>query len=263
MPYLQELSTPQIDEAITAACDKHVPLTVTIRDSGRWITLRSRFLRVDQGHILIEYPQVEEGQPPHEFAPADKIGITFKLKHYKHITMVTTVGPRTMKLPDGTDAHVLCVCCPLKMHRAQRRAYLRVDIPPNRVVRVSFWQGGVEAEPTGGPEDDPVWSGRVSNLSAGGFQVVADAALAETLETGDFIGVHISFGAGSDWVRADAQFRHVQVTGESCLLGFQFVGLEQTPQGRKTLTSISQTVAELRRDAERWSRVQESRAARD
>jgi c-di-GMP-binding flagellar brake protein YcgR len=154
-------------------------------------------------------------------------------------------------LDDGTSVQALDLCCPTKMQRAQRRAYLRVDIPDNRIVRVSFWHGGSGAEPDAGQPDKPIWTGRVRNLSAGGVQVAVEPAVAEQLESGDFLGVHISFGAGDGAVQADAQFRHTEIADGQALLGLQFVGLEQTQRGQQTLLSISRRVAEYRKQAER------------
>ena len=251
MPYLQELNTPQINEAIALAVDKHVPATVTIQCDGRWVTYHSRFLQVRGTHILVEYPFSDEDQAPHEFSPAEKISLTFKLKHYKHIASATIAGASPWVLEDGSSIQALDLCCPTKMQRAQRRAYLRVDIPDNRIVRVSFWHGGSVAEPSDGQGDQPIWSGRVTNLSAGGVQVAVDPDVAEQLEPGDFLGVHISFGAGDGSVQADAQFRHTELADGRALLGLQFVGLEQTQRGQQTLLAISRRVAEYRKQAER------------
>ena len=91
---------------------------------------------------------------------------------------------------------MLVICRPSRMQRLQRRAYIRAEVPPNRIVRASFWLGGRTAEPTGGSPTTPVWSGRVVNLSAGGFQLHTDAAAASDVEIGDAVGVRVVFGMG-------------------------------------------------------------------
>ena len=253
MPMLQNLTASQINQAIQAAAERTVPLSVTVRRDRTWRNLYSRLLAVRGGYLFIEHPASDDGGPPLEIAPAEKIGLSFKLKHHKHIFAVTVKGLGTLRLGEqGGEVAVLCACWPARMMRLQRRAYVRADVPPNRIVRASFWLGGRDAEPRGTSPATPVWSGRVANLSAGGFQFVpclADAT--QTLEVGDLVGVRLVFGAAQEAVYADAQLRHVDHVGEQVAMGFQFVGLGETPEGRDSLQRISEIVAEFQRIAER------------
>jgi hypothetical protein len=254
MARLQDLAIEEINEAIADAVERNVPLTVTIKDGSQWITLHSRFVENRDGRVLIEPPQVDDDVPPREFAPADRLGVSFKLKHYKHITNVTVAGVEQLPLEGGQAMPVLSVVSPSKMQRAQRRAYLRAEVPDNRVVRASFWLGGCDAEPAGGDLDNPVWAGQVRNISAGGVQVEADPEAVRMIEIGEMVGMHISFGPGQESVRVDAQFRHLEKVGQDFLLGFQFLGLEATEEGKKTLVSISNKVTEIRNDAYRMEK---------
>lgn len=248
MPLLQELDTSQIDESLVGAARKQVPLTITLRDGEAWVNLHSRALSFQGQHLLIEHPREEEDAPPREFAPGSKLGLSFKLKHYKHLSSATVKGPAQFQLDDGTSVPCLSICCPLHMQRVQRRAYLRADVPEGKIVRASFWRGSKESEPAGGGPENPVWSGSVGNLSAGGFQLVGSTSLADALEEGDTVGVRISFGAGDLTLYADAMFRHLdQCSSDQCLLGFQFMGLDQTTQGRQALKQIFYKVSEFLR----------------
>ncbi|MFW6062190.1 MAG: PilZ domain-containing protein, partial [Planctomycetota bacterium] len=166
-----------------------------------------------------------------------------------------------LTLDDGTPVSALSVICPTKMQRAQRRLYLRADVPAGRVVRAAFWLGGVEAEPRLDTPETPVWSGRVSNISAGGVQISAEAALGDLFDTGDVFGMHVSFGPGEGAVHTEAQFRHAEWNGQRVLLGFQFVGLEHTPEGRKSLQFIGRRVGQFRRETEHQQRARRSRSA--
>jgi hypothetical protein len=248
MPLLQELDTPQIDESLAGAASKQVPLTVTIRDGQTWVNLHSRALRFEGRHLLIEQPRESDVAPPREFAPGSKLGLSFKLKHYKHLSSATVKGPAQFPLEDGTSVPCLSICCPLHMQRVQRRAYLRADVPDGKIVRASFWRGSKDSEPAGGGPENPVWSGRVGNLSAGGFQLIAGPDTQEALEEGDTVGVRISFGAGDLTLYADAMFRHLDTVQDGqCLLGFQFMGLDQTCEGRQALKQIFYKVSEFLR----------------
>ncbi len=249
MATLQHLTIQQIDDVLQAAVERHIPATITVRgENGTWSNLRSRLVALQAEHIHLEMPEGPDGRP-FGLRPADKAGVSFKFKHHKHIFTGTVAGTEEGHLADGTAAVVLSVCCPTKMHRMQRRAFLRADVPPNRVVRASFWLGGRDAEPAGTGPGKPVWSGRVANISAGGFQVACEADAADVLDVGETVGVRVHFGVGEEAVYADAQFRHAQAIEGKLHLGFQFVGLAQSAEGRDALQSISVKAAQFQRES--------------
>lgn len=247
MPVLQELSSGQIDEIIQAASDKQVPAILTISARDSWANLHSRILCIDGQHLLLERPGGQDNAAPHEFVPAERIGVSFKLKHHKHVFTSVLAVQQMYELPDGTEIPALAVVLPVRMQKLQRRAFLRADVPPNRIVRGSFWLGGCNSEPSGTSEAQPVWSGRVTNISAGGFQLMVDAPVADGLEAGDTVGVRLIFGTSGEAIYADAQFRHAEINTDKAMLGFQFVGLTETPEGRVALQVLTTKVAEYDR----------------
>jgi len=249
MPTLQHLSNQQIDDVLEIANQRHVPVTVTVRGDLGWRNLRSQLLDIRDGRLFLEMPTDDAGDEAHAFSPADKAGVSFKLKHHKHIFTGTVACAGTATVGEGTRRPVLQVCSPTRMHRLQRRAFHRVDVPAHRIVRASFWYGGCEAEPSGSSPDRPIWSGRVTNLSAGGVQIECDQGVEAWLDVGETVGMHIRFGADHDVAYADAQFRHSQACGNGLLLGFQFVALGQTDQGRKALRLITTRTAQYQREA--------------
>jgi len=248
MATLQKLTNQQIDEVLHEAAGRQVPATITIHDEDGWASFRTRFLALRQRHILLEMPAPQSGGQPREFHPADKVGVNFKLKHHKHIFTGIVAGAGSLRLDDGSVRTVLHVCSPTRMQRMQRRAFNRTDVPPNRIVRAAFWLGGLENEPAGTTPDQPVWSGRVVNISAGGLQLISEQRLGEAVSPGDVVGVRISFGIGEQTVYADAQFRHTLAKNGKIHLGFQFVGLGLTPEGRDALRMIGTKANQFQRE---------------
>lgn len=246
MATLRDLTIAQIDEAIAGATDRRLPLTLTIPSGRSWQILHSRFVALREGHLLIEMPIADDGQP-HELKAADCVGVSFKFKHHKHVFSATVAGSETLRLDDGTEAQVLSLCSPTGMKRLQRRAFTRAAVPAGRIVRASFWTGGLQAEPHQSSLQNPVWSGRVINISAGGMLVSCEPAVAQVLDPGETVGMHISLGVGEEAVSCDAQFRHLEATADEALVGFRFVGLEQTPQGQKAMQQISSWTARFKR----------------
>ncbi|NBB94270.1 MAG: hypothetical protein GVY16_00835 [Planctomycetes bacterium] len=246
---MQELDIRQINEAIEAAVDKCIPLTLAI-DSDGWKNLHSRFIDADEEHILVE-PGISRDGVPQEFVPAERIALSFKLKHHKYLGSARVVGMRHWTLEDGAKLPALAICYPTHMQRVQRRAFSRVDVPDGKIVRVSFWLGGKDTEPTGSFSEFPVYSAKVTDISAGGFRAIINDADQLEIEPGDRVGVHIVFGPGEESVYADAQFRHCdEDTGPArnrLGLAFQFLGLPHTPEGRDVLKLIAQKVSEFGR----------------
>ncbi len=250
MAILHDLDAKQIHESLSEACQRGMPLNITLHDEHGWSNYHSRLVHVDDQFLFIEPPIKDHCQTHGELAPAARIGASFKLKHYKHIFIAAVAGMRTINLHSGDTAALLAICVPAQMQRLQRRAFIRAEVPANRVVRAAFWIGGQQAEPKKSCEQTPVWFGRVQNISAGGFQISCGGAAAAALDEGDIVGVRLSFGtAAGETVFADAQFRHIETTDQGPVMGFQFIGLAQSPKGRLALEVISSKVGEFQHHA--------------
>jgi c-di-GMP-binding flagellar brake protein YcgR len=251
MAKLQEMTQEQIGQVLQAAVERQVPVTVTLKRDNAWTSCHTRLLAIQDPRVLLGQLQGHDGHESPKIAPAERVGLSFKLKHYKHVFTVTAVGSERPEGAPDDSPDAISVCWPNSMHRLQRRAFIRAEVPHGRVVRASFWLGGCDQEPTQSETDHPVWSGRITNVSAGGFQVHSDSASDMwDPEVGETVGVRLAFEAGSETVYADAQFRRVDRVDGQALLGFQFVGLGQDRKGRQSLQYISAKVAEYHRQIE-------------
>jgi c-di-GMP-binding flagellar brake protein YcgR len=251
---MQELDIQQINEAVSAAVDRRIPLSLTVPSHG-WNNLHSRFLVVQEEHLLVEPPVSADGAP-YEFTPAEKVEISFKLKHHKYLAHARVAGVAPWTPEGGVEVTVLCLCYPTQMQRLQRRSFTRVSVPPGRIVRVTFWAGDRKAEPTGRNSVESVWSGQVVDLSAGGFQALLPAGTElPKFEPGSLVGVRVVFGPGEQSVYSDAMFRHSAARPDVKLaVGFQFVGLAHDSAGRETLRIIGQKMSEFSRVSGRLRR---------
>jgi len=245
---MQELDIRQIDNAVGDAVEKSIPLTVTF-ESGGWVNLRSRFLAVDGDHLVVEMPVGLVGTTP-RLAPAQKVDLSFKLKHHKYLTQVRIAGYTHRTGDNNIESEALSLCLPMHMQRIQRRSYSRVSVPIGKVIRVSVWPGGKNCEPTG-PSGASVWSGTLMDFSAGGFRIVIPADDSFSLQEGDSAGVRIAFENARESIYSDAEFRRCDTVGKNLSLGFQFVGLAHTLEGRNILRTISQKMSQIMRSAKR------------
>lgn len=250
MSYLQTLNVKQMGEALLGAAEKMVPVTFTVRQDNAWTNFYSRFLAIRGVQMCFEPPYRTDGGAPHEFVPSESVGIGFKFKHHKHMLSTIVVGLDNIALNEGEKVPVLAVECPSTMERLRRRVYVRAAVPANRIVRASFWLGGYESEPAGTSPGRPVASGKVMDISAGGLQVLSTQDAGMVLDVGDVIGLRITFGSDDEVVYADAQFRHAMQADDGIMLGFQFIGLGQSPEGKSALQIISSKVTEFQKMAQ-------------
>ena len=257
MAKLQEMNQDQITDVLQAAIERQVPVTVTLKRGDTWTSCHTRLLAVQDPHVLLAGLKVYDLEHPPQIVPAEKIGLSFKLKHYKHIFTVTAVGTESFDGGRYGPSEAISVCWPSHMHRLQRRAFIRAEIPHGRTVRASFWLGGRDHEPEHSDLQRPVWSGRLSNISAGGFQCTSPDLDVDTsgLEVGETVGLRLAFEAGSESVYADAQLRRIDRVDGQTTLGFQFIGLAQDRKGREGLQYISAKVAEFHRQIESAGRT--------
>ncbi|MBN1943991.1 MAG: PilZ domain-containing protein [Phycisphaerae bacterium] len=255
---MQDLNIRQIGESLHDAVERHIPLSLSVQTDG-WVNLHSRFLAVRDDKLLVELPILDDGVP-HEFVPAEKVALSFKLKHHKYLSSARVAGLDKWRLEDGTDISVLSLCYPMQMQRLQRRSFTRVEVPAGRIVRVSFWSGDKNSEPARPSGAGGVWAGKVVDLSAGGFQaVLSDEA---ELEEGQTVGVRLAFGPGETSVYCDAQFRHgIKQADGSWSLGFQFIGLAQTDAGRDVLRTLGRKMNEFIKFAARTKKFSAPRTA--
>lgn len=247
MAFIEEMDAAYVMESVRQAAGKRVPATVTVRVGEGWANFRSRFLSADERQFVLAQPVDALTGQVGTLGVGDKVAVSFKLRHHKHM-LSAAVGAVGVSAPaEQADPRALSVLMPPRMQRMQRRAFIRVTVPPGRIVRAAVWPGTCDAEPVEARPDRPVWCGQVTNLSAGGFQVRVARTCPDVLDAGDAVGVRIAFGVDGETVYADAGCRHALADGDDALLGFQFMALDQTPGGREALALIGTKTEEFAR----------------
>jgi len=246
MPLSQELSGSQIRQSLDEAIRRRTPVAMSCRVGQQWHNLRTRALQRTGGSLWLEFPVMEPADTV-DLVAGLEVGLSFKLKHHKHIFNVPVEAAGELEPRVGQKVQALRVTMPARMQRVQRRAYLRAEVPRNRSVLATFWQGEPGADHPAESDTPPTWEGWVTNISAGGFQVRLSHGAPE-LDLGEVVSVRIDLGQEYEPVTAMAQFRQHHMDDRAVRYhGFQFVGLNETPQGRKMLRRIGKTVCEFQR----------------
>lgn len=135
-------------------------------------------------------------------------------------------------------------CWPDQIQQLQRRAYERATPPKDMVIAVRFWR---EVGPIGVPaEARTVRYGQLEDLSAGGLRVKVSNP--DDIQPGATYRCVIEPYPGKPPLILDAVVRHREAVDHGrASIGFQLVGLETTPEGRKALDRLARTVSRFQR----------------
>jgi c-di-GMP-binding flagellar brake protein YcgR len=196
-------------------------------------------------HLLIlEQPMHEPDQVPPELAPGEQVGVTFRRGHKKCMCSVTIQRMLDYMLPDGASVRAMEIPWPDQLQQMQRRLYYRAVVPMGRRIEVSLWEGDILANEPAELRQRPHHLGLLQDISAGGCRVVFDKSRDPLLHEGDTVGIQFQPDPRCEPIRIDAVFRHSEEFAQNKLsLGFQFVGLEMTAEGRHALQALSRIVS--------------------
>ncbi len=166
------------------------------------------------------------------------VGGSFRLGHKKCLfsAAVRSCGPHGKTVP-------ISLTWPDHLSQLQRRAYERAAPPKGTVIAVRFW---IDAGDQRSPDAREVRHGQLEDISAGGMRLkVADAVSVELERT--YKAVFTSHH-GKPALILDAILRHREVVENGrASLGFQFVGLETSSEGLRTLDRLARLVSHFQR----------------
>ncbi len=289
MTQLLDVHEQRRDQILTEAADRQLQAVISHRLDSGWTTYKSRILQADSagGFLILEHPRPAPGQIPPELAPGEKIGLAFRRGHKKCLCSVEIARLATFELPDGQSTAAVQIPWPDKLQEIQRRVYYRAAVPSGRRIEVRMWDGGIVDRDPAELQNAPHHTGLLQDISGGGCRVEIDAVRDPQLRAGDTVGIQFQPDPRSEPLRIDAVFRHVEqdpapspqgahsagrappcgigaASRSKRSLGFQFVGLEMSTQGRGTLQALSRVVSTfLRIEARRKrNRLQKGRQRR-
>lgn len=172
------------------------------------------------------------------------VGGSFRLGHKKCLfsAAVRSCGPRGKTVP-------IMLTWPDHLSQLQRRAYERAAPPRGSVIAVRFWIDGGDQR---SPDARDVRHGQLEDISAGGMRLkVADAVNVELERT---YKVVFTPRNGKPALVLDSMLRHREIVEKGrASLGFQFVGLETSTDGLRTLDRLARLVSHFQRSTTRRS----------
>lgn len=215
---MKNVQSPDKDNILIYSVHSASPIVLTTKTEKGWNLYKSQFKSSQpMQNIVCEPPQLRFGSAE---MPGGKVAVSFRLGHKKILFRSSCLGDT--------------LTWPSKMTMLQRTAYERVA--PSQYITVRFWKHD-------DGENRTVYYAQLVDLSAGGMQVSMTKPCEQACYT-------CSIDAEKP-VRVDAILRKSEPQNERLIVSFQFVGLEFSDEGQKTLRHLSRLTRRYRAQARR------------
>ncbi len=171
--------------------------------------------------------------------PGQDIGVTFRAGHKKCM-----FGSIVSSLGDATKNALITLPWPQRLQQLQRRAYQRVVLPKHTAISVRLVQG--QSNHSLHADVQSVRHAQLEDLSVGGMRVrIQDTA---SLKQDDVYRCVFTPRPGKPSFMIDTLIRHTEApTTEHARIGLQFIGLEVSAEGRRTLDRLARVVSYFQR----------------
>jgi hypothetical protein len=227
-------------EILQRVIEQKVPAIMTYQSRGKWHVAKVVLTELGANRLSAQIVPKEKMRPINIQAE-QPVGISLKHGYGKFIfeTKVLCLEPP----PDTTSGGTIVLTVPGRIEIVQRRSYFRVDVPKSLKVNVLLWHRSHKSDNSEVPPSS-YCEGRLIDISAGGAQVVADAAQSQEFKNGQFIGLRFTPMPYETPLMFNAQIRNIlpTVDGKSICLGLQIIGLEASPEGHQILQRLCNVV---------------------
>ncbi len=240
MGTMQSIVKDRQQEIVAESIRQQRRLVMTHNSEEGWRTFKSTFAlgSPSAGELLVRVSCPDGAADAFLPSPGDTLGGTFRVGHKK--CMFCTVVRSVQR---QSTAALLTLGWPEHIQQLQRRAYERATPPRGTIIAVRFWRETGPSDPT--LQARSVRHGQLEDISCGGMRIkVADPK--ETEIGADYRCVFTP-RPGKPSIVLDAILRHREAVDRGrASLGFQFVGLETTPESLRTLDRLARLVSRFR-----------------
>ena len=251
MTSMHSLTAEQQAEWLQEAIGNRASLAINYHGTGGWTVLKSRFLQVDPGAegIVILYPYAGDDTQP-EIILGENLGITFRRGHSKCAFETQVIGRTSHSMGGGIEAPALQIAWPDGIYELQRRLFSRTRVPPRVVIPVDVALTEPAAEKAGRSS-----RGVLLDLSAGGISVAMSEAKGPRWREGDTLTCNFALESGRSVHTLTGTLRHCDKAPDGhWRLGLQFIGLETSTSGRRTIECIARVANRFRHQSDHGPR---------
>lgn len=218
---------------LQTALIKKMPLTITRKHGDDWEMYKSHIISILGHRMVISMPEGREDQPVMAYDKGQELAISFKKGYNKCLFTSRIISQGRSEIEPGKFAETLMVYVPEQVEKIQRRVYERTNVPAGDQISVSFW-----------PVSDSKrrYVGELTDLSGGGIGVIV-RGVAPDVQAEQHCTIQFVPLPGHEPIIATSIYRHItDPESDDRKIGFQFIGLETTEQGRMTLRRIGRVV---------------------
>jgi len=244
MTTVQMITEPQRNQILEDSVEQKRQVVLTVHGPRGWRTFKSTLVEgsAATGKLHVAAPSIRDCPCVEPLEDDLAIGVTFRLGHKKCM-----FGTHLVSSSDESNK-VIILSWPDHLQQLQRRVYERVRPMRDTVISVRFWRA--DQPSAGSVEARDVRHGQLEDLSVGGMRV--KAANPAAIEDGLTYRCVFAPKPGKPSFVLDALVRHHEDADQGrASIGFQFIGLEATPEGRRTLERLARTVSQLQRTRSR------------
>jgi len=235
------------DHVLQASIRNRRHLVVTHNGPLGWRTLKSAFVSGSRhsGELAVRVMLSDEADSLHLPQRGDTLGGTFRDGHKKCMFRSELLSHRVL-----AGEATLVLKWPAHLQQLRRRAYERVAPPRDQVVAVRFWREVDGSDREGGTRT--LKHGQLEDISCGGLRMrVANAG---DLVMGATYKCVFAPRPGKPSLLLEGILRHREAVEQGrASLGFQFVGMETTQEGMRTLDRLARIVSHFQRSKGRRS----------
>lgn len=222
--------------ALAASIQRRQRAALTHRSPSGWRVYKGTLTSgsADSDTVTLQLMADHEHDDADPIEPGQTVGVTFRSGHKKCMFSAQVISGRK-----AGKAESITLSWPTALKQLQRRAFEREAVPRGEVIPVRFW---LDSESDHDHVSRDVHHGQMENLSAGGMSVKASGLL--ELTEGAVYRCVFTPSAGSQAILVHAKLRHHEAIDRGrASLGFQFIGLEMTADGRRAVSRIARIVS--------------------
>jgi len=234
----------QRENILCSSVERRLRLVVTHRRNGCWRAYKGQFqMPMERGKSFAALMEDAGNDGGPMLKTGDTVGVSFRVGHKK--CMFSTTLKSVENLHGELQFHF---AWPAQMQQLQRRVYERVAPLAGHVVAVRFWRADTDNR----SDQRDIKHGQLEDLSAGGMRI----KVASVIDVETDIAYQCVFAprGGAPPVMIEATLRHREAADQGRIsLGFQFIGLETSPEGQKVLDRLARIVSQYQRAQPRAS----------
>lgn len=222
------------EQILAKVVRKQLAVVLTQRIDNKWHTFHAHLRPSPHtpNILLASLPAEGKESRADQPRPGTTTGVVFRLGHKKGMFCTEVCDVRFQN-----REWQLVLVPPHSLQLLQRRAFERAEPPVGTVISVRFW-----LEDAGLLTDRcDMRHGQLENLSAGGMQISVGEAADSRI--GDAYHCAFTPRSGTASLIMESILRHRDTVGRGRVsFGFQFIGLETTDEGQRTLDRLAQIV---------------------